>query len=134
MRLYCEGTVKHGENGIKNQRLGWLRAAVLFRLSTLPTALLGVLIGLNAGALVLQLREPGKGFPALRAKIFLVQNALRGSVLIGADDPHKVDYRLAPVTGVTGQLQPVTVCGSACVAKAYPAFWEDFTALQEEAL
>ena len=32
MRLYCEATVKHGENGIKNQRLGWLRAAVLFRL------------------------------------------------------------------------------------------------------
>ena len=48
MRLYCEGTVKHCENGIKNQRLGWLRAAVLFRLSTLPIAFVGVLHGLNA--------------------------------------------------------------------------------------
>ena len=126
--------MKHGENGIKNQRLGWLRAAVLFRLSTLPAAFVGVLHGLNAGALVLQLREPGKGFPALRAEIFFVQNALRGAVLISADDPHKVDYRLASVTGVAGQLQPVTVCGSECVTKSYPAFWEDFTALQEEAL
>ena len=112
MRLYCERTVKHGENGIKNQRLGWLRAAVLFRLSTLPTALVGVLQGLNAGALVLQLRESGECFPALRAEIFFIQNALRCAVLISADDPHKVDHRLAPVTRVTGQLQPVTVCGS----------------------
>ena len=60
----------------------------------------------------MQLGKAGKGFPALRAEILFVQNALRGSVLIGADDPHKVDHRLAPVTGVTGQLQPVTVGGS----------------------
>ena len=84
--------------------------ASVLRHSLFPRLFLGVLHDLNAGALVLQLREPCKGFPALRAEIFFVQNSLRGAVLIGADNPHKVDHRLAPVTGVTGQLQPVTVC------------------------
>ena len=46
------------------------------------------------------------------------------------------DHRIAMSAAVAacGCTQPVTVCGSACVAKSYPAFWEDFTALQEEAL
>ena len=46
------------------------------------------------------------------------------------------DHRIAMSAAVAacGCTQPVTVCGSECVAKSYPAFWEDFTALQEEAL
>ena len=41
---------------------------------------------------------------------------------------------MSAAVAACGCTQPVTVCGSACVAKSYPAFWEDFTALQEEAL
>ena len=46
------------------------------------------------------------------------------------------DHRIAMSAAVAacGCTQPVTVYGSKCVAKSYPAFWEDFTALQEEAL
>lgn len=46
------------------------------------------------------------------------------------------DHRIAMSAAVAacGCTQPVTLCGSECVAKSYPAFWEDFTALQEEAL
>ena len=46
------------------------------------------------------------------------------------------DHRIAMSAAVAacGCTQPVMVCGSECVAKSYPAFWEDFTALQEEAL
>ena len=46
------------------------------------------------------------------------------------------DHRIAMSAAVAacGCTQPVTVCGSECVAKSYPAFWDDFTALQEEAL
>ena len=29
---------------------------------------------------------------------------------------------------------PVTVLGSECVAKSYPAFWEDFASLKEDAV
>ena len=41
---------------------------------------------------------------------------------------------MSAAVAACGCTQPVTVCGSECVAKSYPAFWEDFTALQEEAL
>ena len=58
------------------------------------------------------------------------------SALAGGNVDANGDHRIAMSAAVAacGCTQPVTVCGSACVAKSYPAFWEDFTALQEEAL
>ena len=58
------------------------------------------------------------------------------SALAGGSVDASGDHRIAmsAAVAVCGCTQPVTVCGSECVAKSYPAFWEDFTALQEEAL
>ena len=59
------------------------------------------------------------------------QPALAGGSVDASGD-HR--FAMSAAAAACGCTQPVTVCGSACVAKSYPAFWEDFTALQEEAL
>ena len=59
------------------------------------------------------------------------QPALAGGSVDASGD-HRI--AMSAAVAVCGCTQPVTVCGSECVAKSYPAFWENFTALQEEAL
>ena len=46
------------------------------------------------------------------------------------------DHRIAMSAAMAacGCEGPVTVLGSECVAKSYPAFWEDFAALREDAV
>ena len=46
------------------------------------------------------------------------------------------DHRIAmsAAMAVCGCEGPVTVSGSECVAKSYPAFWEDFASLKEDAV
>ena len=46
------------------------------------------------------------------------------------------DHRIAmsAATAACGCEGPVTVSGSECVAKSYPAFWEDFASLKEDAV
>lgn len=46
------------------------------------------------------------------------------------------DHRIAMSAAVAacGCYRPVEVCGNECVAKSYPAFWQDFSSLQEEGL
>lgn len=57
-------------------------------------------------------------------------------MLAGGSVDASGDHRIAmsAAAAACGCTQPVTVCGSACVAKSYPAFWEDFSSLKEEAL
>ena len=46
------------------------------------------------------------------------------------------DHRIAMSAAVAacGCAGPVIVTGSECVAKSYPAFWDDFSSLKEDAL
>ena len=46
------------------------------------------------------------------------------------------DHRIAMSAAMAacGCEGPVTVSGSECVAKSYPAFWEDFASLKEDAV
>ena len=46
------------------------------------------------------------------------------------------DHRIAMSAAMAacGCAGPVTVLGSECVAKSYPAFWEDFASLKEDAV
>ena len=46
------------------------------------------------------------------------------------------DHRIAMSAAMAacGCEGPVTVLGSECVAKSYPAFWEDFASLREDAV
>ncbi len=46
------------------------------------------------------------------------------------------DHRIAMSAAMAacGCAYPVTVLGSECVAKSYPAFWEDFASLKEDAV
>ena len=46
------------------------------------------------------------------------------------------DHRIAMSAAMAacGCAEQVSVCGSECVSKSYPAFWEDFTSLKEDAI
>ena len=47
-----------------------------------------------------------------------------------AQNDHRIAMSLAVFAACAEQ--PVNIIGSECVAKSYPAFWEDFTSLMPE--
>ena len=65
-----------------------------------------------------------------------------GMIVRGDAKPHGAafetykDHRIAMSAAMAacGCEGPVTVLGSECVAKSYPAFWEDFASLKEDAV
>ena len=73
------------------------------------------------------------------SKIACVALSMLGVVVIvgvGGTADAAGDHRIAMSAAVAacGCAGPVIVTGSECVAKSYPAFWDDFSSLKEDAL
>ena len=59
---------------------------------------------------------------------------IRGGALHGGTVDPQGDHRIAMAAAVAACAAdgPVTVPGGECVAKSYPAFWEDLASLKGE--
>lgn len=57
---------------------------------------------------------------------------IHGGTLTGGTVDSANDHRIAMSAAIAASLCPVTVEGSECVAKSYPRFWEDYTAMKGE--